>query len=235
MENELPSGFNLVTPRDFPSNIEHEIELEGEGADKIYLIQLFDCDATEVLNGNSAFLTIPANTLVNYGETYTIKAYLETSTGYGYDEYDFTSTHPGVTAGTLDISAENIDLGYLDQNMVIDAIGFVDGADEELTYQYYYDIGDGYILLGENTLASITSPFPGASSIGTILIKVTATNIYLCINETSTNFDIGVMILFQDYSSTVLVSESLLIDASQSQKGTLIQLCHFSRHFAAFI
>ena len=67
MENELPSGFNLVTPRDFPSNIEHEIELEGEGADKIYLIQLFDCDETEVLNGNNAILTIPVLTLMNFG------------------------------------------------------------------------------------------------------------------------------------------------------------------------
>jgi hypothetical protein len=217
----LPPGFNLISPSGskLSTTIDNEFKLEGEGDEKIYFFALYNNEDLEILSGSESIFTIAGNTLLN-DESYIVKSYLETPTGYGYAEHVFeTSKSVESSSAEIEVSPEDSDDGYHNNNMVITVNGFVDGEESQLTYQYFYDSGDGDVLMEQTTQQSITSPFPGTDSQGSILITVVASNVYLQSAQTSMDFDLGVIVVLQNYSSTVLVSDSISLDASESYKG----------------
>ena len=226
IENELPSGINLITPEEakLSTSIDQTFELVGEGVDKIYWHSLYltsDLES-EIQSSSESVYVIAANSL-SIGENYTLKYIFETSTGYGYDEYEFqTSQAVNVEAAVIESAPEDSELGYHNANMVISHSGFVDPEGTELTYEYYYDIGNGEVNIGENTLESLTTPFPGAASNGEILIRIIATNVYLQANSKTTSFDLGVIIVLADFSTSVSVTETIQFDAGSSYKGKFI-------------
>jgi hypothetical protein len=228
IENELPPGFDLITPEEakLSTSIGQTFELVGEGVDRIYSHDLYLTSEleNEIESSTDSLYVIAANSLVN-GENYTLKSKLETSTGYGYEEYAFqTSQAVNVDAAVIEIAPEDSEIGYHNANMIISHSGFVDPEGTELTYEYYYDIGYGEVNVGENTSESLTTPFPGAASNGEILIRIIATNAYLQANSKTSSFDLGVIIVLADYSTSASVAETIQFDAASSYKGNYHKL-----------
>ena len=102
--------------------------------------------------------------------------------------------------------------------MIIEVSGIEDGEESTLTYEYYYDNGEGEVYIGENTNGIIVTA-DETDAKGDITITVIVSNIYLQSNSCSCFFQIGVVIVLNQFPTTLYVSETLLLDASASYHG----------------